>query len=156
MRRLFVALLLVAGPAHAFEISVETGPASVAGDTGPGMLGRVAIAAEELQLGLQSLVWRDADGSLPQRHSLSLRWQRTFSSTTAAAPMLLVGLDLGLLGRHASKEYEADGLVVSGHFGAGVRVALSERLFSPMLVVATAGGGPPALAVVVGLGASFD
>lgn len=162
MTRLLVTLFLLATPVRAFELSLEGGPASVAGEgVGPGANLRLAAGAsaggsQQLQLGLMSVVWRDVDGSTPARTSLSLRWQRHFTSSTAATPLVLVGLDVGLLGRRGPDGYATEGLAMSGHFGAGVRVALGERLFAPMLVVATLGAGPPSIATVVGLGASFD
>lgn len=157
-----LALFLVAAPVHAFELSVEGGPASVAGKgAGQGAMVRAALGAssgesQTVQLGLQSVAWRDADGSTPARTSLSLRWQRLFPSSTAAAPMVVVGLDAGLLGRRGSDGFKSEGFALSGHLGAGVRLSLGKRLFAPMLVLATLGAGPPALATVIGLGASFD
>lgn len=153
---MLLALCLLASTASALEVTLEGGPASVASASGAGGLARLGFSGtagpnQRLDLGLQLLAWRDAE-ERPGRAALSLRWMRDFTSESSATPFVMAGLDLGLTGARTPEELVSEGLALSGQFGAGVRVPLSERLFAPLMLLATVGAGPPALVATVGVG----
>lgn len=168
IRVFLLAFVFGASPAFARELVLQAGPATVLSEPtrAPGWLGRIGIAGgttpdERVELALQWLDWTQPptveDPLRGSRASLSVRYLKLFPAWTAAVPMLFVGLDLGLGARARLGEARTFGLPsVGGHFGAGVRVPLGTRLFAPLALLVELGGGPPAVATTIGLGASLD